>query len=125
MQRLLFDTTLFVDLLRGNNKAVECFIKNKDDISLSYITYGELLQGVNGREQLQKVEKLIGRCKVLWGKVSIEKKAILLLLEHNFKGIGLFDALIAATALEHNLTLVTHNLKHFKVVENLRVIQPY
>ncbi|MGH9651481.1 MAG: PIN domain-containing protein [Terriglobales bacterium] len=37
------------------------------------------------------------------------------------KPIGPYDALIAATALEHELTLVTHNTREFRRVEGLAV----
>ena len=36
-------------------------------------------------------------------------------------GLQLADALIAATALEHNLTLLTGNTRHFAVAETLKI----
>lgn len=38
--------------------------------------------------------------------------------------MSLGDALIAATCLEHNKTLVTRNTTDFTWIENLRVINP-
>jgi len=38
--------------------------------------------------------------------------------------IGDFDLLIAATALEHDLTLLTFNRRHFERVPGLRIYQP-
>jgi predicted nucleic acid-binding protein len=38
--------------------------------------------------------------------------------------MSLGDALIAATALEHHLTLATHNTDDFKWIEGLAVIDP-
>ncbi len=35
--------------------------------------------------------------------------------------IGDFDLLIAATALRHNLTLLTNNRKHFEVIAGLEI----
>ena len=35
------------------------------------------------------------------------------------KGLRFLDALIAATALEHKLSLITGNLKHFRFIEGL------
>jgi len=35
------------------------------------------------------------------------------------------DAIIAATAIEHNLTLLTHNLKDFGKIAGLQAIDPY
>jgi predicted nucleic acid-binding protein len=39
--------------------------------------------------------------------------------------IKLPDAIIAATALTHDFTLVTHNTKDFKNIQELEVIDPY
>jgi predicted nucleic acid-binding protein len=39
--------------------------------------------------------------------------------------IRLADALIAATALRHNLRLATRNLQHFTSIEGLQVEKPY
>lgn len=38
--------------------------------------------------------------------------------------VSLGDALIAATALDHKLTLITHNTKDFEWIENLVVYDP-
>ena len=38
--------------------------------------------------------------------------------------MALGDALIAATALVHNMTLVTHNTKDFDWIANLKVLDP-
>ncbi len=40
------------------------------------------------------------------------------------KKMSLDDALIAATALEHKLTLVTRNVKDFEWIEGLTVLNP-
>ena len=39
--------------------------------------------------------------------------------------ISAMDAIIAATALEHDLALVTQNVDDFKGVEGLRVVNPF
>jgi len=39
--------------------------------------------------------------------------------------IATLDAIIAATALEHNVILVTRNVDVFKSVKGLRVINPF
>lgn len=38
------------------------------------------------------------------------------------KTIGDFDLLIRATALRHDLTLLTNNRRHFELIEKLRLI---
>jgi tRNA(fMet)-specific endonuclease VapC len=37
------------------------------------------------------------------------------------KLVGDFDLLIAATALQHNLTLLSNNIRHFEQIEGLRL----
>ena len=39
--------------------------------------------------------------------------------------ISAMDAIIAATALEHGLTLVTQNVDDFKGVEGVRIVNPF
>ncbi|MDB9313858.1 hypothetical protein PN462_12165 [Spirulina sp. CS-785/01] len=43
-------------------------------------------------------------------------------LSHN---IGLIDTLIAACAVGNNATLCTFNVKHYQVIPNLHIEQPY
>jgi len=40
------------------------------------------------------------------------------------RSLGLGDAIIAATALEYQLPLITHNVRDFQWIENLQVIDP-
>ena len=40
------------------------------------------------------------------------------------QGLADFDLLIAATALRHDLTLLTFNLRHFERVPDLKLYQP-
>ena len=42
-------------------------------------------------------------------------------LEQQGQKLDEFDLLIAATALSHNLTLVTHNKKHFSRIPDLKM----
>ncbi len=41
------------------------------------------------------------------------------------KNLGILDALIASTAVGAGETLATFNVKHFKSVPGLTIIQPY
>ena len=45
------------------------------------------------------------------------------LLKKQNQMIDLADLFIAATALSHNLTLATLNLKHFHRIQNLRILK--
>ena len=41
------------------------------------------------------------------------------------RNIGAMDTMIAAVAVQHKLTLVTGNVKHFADIENLKIINPW
>ena len=41
------------------------------------------------------------------------------------RNIGEMDTMIAAVAVQHKLTLVTRNVKHFAGIKNLKIINPW
>ncbi|HPI10761.1 MAG TPA: type II toxin-antitoxin system VapC family toxin, partial [Catalimonadaceae bacterium] len=63
--------------------------------------------------------RLFDKLTILPLSEEIVKRTILLRKQ---KKIKLGDALIAATALVHNLQLVTRNIRDFKGIEDLEVI---
>ena len=124
MNSLLVDTTVFIAHLRQRKEASEFLIKQSSIIHLSYISWGELLQGVKSKKHYNEVDEIVSVYKVLWGTRKTEQLAIELLQNYTNSGIDLYDALIAATTMENNMTLVTYNLKHFKKVKGLKVRSP-
>ena len=121
MTNYLADTTILIDHLCGNHKA-KYFLKNEQP-SISTVTIAELIQGSRNKEDLASALKV---CKSL-PEAAIDKKisgkAIKLLENLRLsENLMFLDALIAATALENNLTLVTGNVKHFKKINGLKLI---
>jgi len=53
---------------------------------------------------------------------EVEKQTILI---RKSKKIKLPDAIISATAIVHNLTLVTHNSDDFKNISKLKILNPF
>lgn len=49
-------------------------------------------------------------------------KTIELRKKHKIK---LPDAIIAATAICNNLTIITHNIKDFSIIKNIKAVNPY
>jgi predicted nucleic acid-binding protein len=118
---MLFDTDVLVDLFRGS-AAARTALMGDPDPSLSAVSYLELLQGVRSkaeikvlREDLQALET-----RIIPLDPEISHRAILLMEAYRpAHGLQLADALIAATALERGLNLVTRNTKHFRPVNGL------
>jgi len=120
MSKYLADTTLLIEHLRGNNQA-RVFLKDHSP-AISTISIAELIQGSRDKNELMTALKL---CMSL-SEIAIDKKisnyAIELMKKFYLsKGLKFLDAIIATTALENKLTLITGNLKHFNFIEGLRI----
>lgn len=120
---MLVDTDVIIWHLRGFPKASQK-LDSLPQLTVSAVTWLELLQGFRNQAELLAVQKsLIKRsAQQLPLTPAITATAIHLMetlsLSH---GLRLADALIAATAVEHNLPLLTGNYKHFAVIEKLTV----
>lgn len=97
-------------------------------VAVSSLTVGELALGahlseVPAREQA-KVEAFLRPIQVLpFGREEAYRWASLdALLRRKGNRIETEDALIAATALVHGMTVVTSNSKHFERVKGLKVV---
>jgi predicted nucleic acid-binding protein len=121
---MLVDTDVIIWHLRGLAAAVQR-LDQIADLQISSITYMEVLQGLRNKDELQAVKKMLSRraAVLLPPTPTITHKAIELLegftLSH---GLQMGDALIAATAIEHQLSLLTCNIKHFKFIPDLNSI---
>ena len=69
------------------------------------------------------IEEFISLATVLALDKEVTKKTIELRRNQNKLKLG--DAIIAATAIVHQLTLVTNNIKDFKDIKGLPVIDPH
>lgn len=86
----------------------------------------ELLNGCHSRADHRRVERFLHPFPVLWpteADMNFALKNLTPLRLSN--GLGMIDALIAATALGRNLPLVTFNIRHFRAVPGLITVQPY
>lgn len=108
---LLLDTDVFVDHLRGHRRLAP----GHDRVSYSVVTRCELFAGSRDREG--RVRSLLAPFRELNVDRNVAELAGSLRRE---SAIRTPDALIAATALAHRLTLVTRNKRDFEPVRGLR-----
>ena len=120
MSHYLADTTLLIEHLRGNNKA-SVFLKTNSPV-ISTVSIAELIQGSRDKNELKAALKVcVSLSEIAIGK-KISNYAIDLMKKFYLsKGLKFLDAIIAATALENKLTLITGNLKHFNFIEGLKI----
>ncbi|PIU37378.1 VapC toxin family PIN domain ribonuclease [Candidatus Roizmanbacteria bacterium CG06_land_8_20_14_3_00_34_14] len=119
--KYLFDSNVIIDYLRGNERAVS-LIEKTELLTISVVTVGEVYQGVLNNKELQRIREVLKSFKVINIIESISKNAVKLVENYHLtSGLYFLDALIAATALENNLTLLTSNTKHFLKIKEIRV----
>jgi len=124
--KYLLDTTIAVDILRGVSSMVQASSQAKE-LFISEIALGELYYGAyrstNQAHNLQEVRKFAKTCTVLTTNDEIAECYGWLkdYLKRNGVIIPENDIWIAATALVHELPLVSHDA-HFSKVPDLEVL---
>lgn len=119
---MMFDTDMFIWVQRGNEKAAKVMEKTAERY-LSVQTYMELLQGADNKRQHQYIKDFITTFGFIMLPLTenIGHRASIYIEEYALdSGMRAGDALIAATAVENNLKLVSSNAKHFKKIKDLK-----
>jgi tRNA(fMet)-specific endonuclease VapC len=127
MKPSMLDTDILSEFLRGNPKVinkVDEYLKEYGFISLSIITYYEMLNGLlykDARKQISKFEEFVSLNNVIPLTVRMAKTAATIQADLRKKGteIGHTDTLIAGIAISSELQLVTNNTGHFKRIKGL------
>jgi predicted nucleic acid-binding protein len=118
---ILVDADVLVDYFRGYPQAVSLVKEQTDRIILSAITVGELYAGVRGQDEREMVDDFVLLHPVVPLTTEIAKDAGLLRRDYGRShGVGLMDAIVAATAQAENADLWTLNLKHFPMFPDLK-----
>ena len=124
MPGLLTDTDVLIDYLRGTTEAIAYVEKNPGGFFISAMSVGELYAGVREGKERDALEVFLREFEVIPVNFQIAWRGGIFCRDYRKShGVGLADALIAATAEVNQLTLVTMNQKHFPMLANLVV--PY
>lgn len=127
MKPSILDTDILSEFLRGNPKVVSNFdeyLKEYGFISISIITYYEILNGLlykDAKKQINKFNEFIKLNKVIPLTIRTAKIAARIQAELRKKGteIGHADTLIAGIAIAGKLQLITNNTEHFNRIKGL------
>lgn len=121
----LVDTSIIIDFTKGKEEAA-AFLENLELITISAVTVAEVYRGARDKEELCWLEKELQRLEIYPVTEAIFEMAVGLVKEYTLShGMHILDAMIAATAMESDITLATLNSKHFEMIEGLRVERPY
>jgi predicted nucleic acid-binding protein len=117
---ILLDTDVLVDFFRGHPKAVAFMNNHSDRIILSAIVVAELFAVSKGDAELSAIEEFVSIFRVVPVNVEIAKAGGLYRSKFGKShGVGLADAILAATAEAENAELKTLNTKHYPMVKSL------
>ncbi|PIP02973.1 MAG: VapC toxin family PIN domain ribonuclease [Zetaproteobacteria bacterium CG12_big_fil_rev_8_21_14_0_65_54_13] len=123
MSSVLIDTDVIIWHMRGHEKARK-IIYELEKPAVSIITQMELVQGLRSKQEQVALHRFIEQLSFAVLPVSevISQRALFLMEEWRLSHQMLMaDALIAATAIEYGLTLLSGNEKHYRFLTMLRL----
>ena len=116
----LIDSDVLIDISRGRPEAREYVSALTEGWAISQISALELIVGARDKRDLANIDVFLAAYVIVPLRDSTGTRAYeLLKLYAKSHGLHVFDSLVAATAIEEGLTLVTRNRKHFGVIEGL------
>jgi len=128
--KFMLDTNTCIDLIRQKNLKVLGHLKKQSvgDIGISSITLAELHYGVAKSQHVQKNSQALSEFVLPLEIALFDEKAaetygpVREALENAGHPIGSLDTLIGAHAVSLGATLVTNNLREFKRIKSLKVV---
>ena len=119
--KILLDTTVLIDLLRGRGEGVAMVqhaAQSRSELVTSAVNVAEVHAGLRPGEET-RADVLLSGLEVLPVTKTIATMAGTFIREWSGKGrtLTLPDMLVAATALEHTMILATTNVKDFPMPE--------
>lgn len=127
MTRVVFDTSILVDCLRGNRGAIrviEHVAKREIEGFISVLTEAELYSGRECDKDagISKVKNLTSLFTTVLLTSKIAQQAGFIRRKY---GADIADAIIAATASVHDAKVWTKNIRDFEIIKEIRTEEPY
>lgn len=129
MKSYLVDTSVIISYLQGKVSIVKLLNDIEGELTSSYICLAELYEGVSRVKNKSAIEKsVMDFFKSLSELYTVDEKVakqfgeIRAKLKIGGNVIEDIDIFIAATCLVYDLTLITHNMKHFSRINNLKIL---
>jgi tRNA(fMet)-specific endonuclease VapC len=127
----LLDTDWIVDCLNDRQDALQTVrTLSREGVRTSIITYAELYQGAyyarDPAAALRFLAEFLQGIPILLLSVAVAERFAVVrgaLSRQHRQQIGDMDLLIAATALDGDLTLVTRNIRDFSLVPRLKIYE--
>jgi tRNA(fMet)-specific endonuclease VapC len=126
VRKYLLDTNIISYYLKGIENLKEKITADIDSLSISIISYYEIISGLQSIDANKRINEFETFCKLI-DIINLDKASILASckiyasLKKSGKLIDDIDILIAGIALSNNLVMITDNTEHFDRIEGLKV----
>lgn len=125
MAQILVDTDILIDVANNDATAKARLINESQTsaLAVSTVTVMELIVGCRNKSELQTLNRFLAQFQVLTLTNQISDRATQLLQEYFLShGLLIADALIAATAIENQIPLLSKNQRDFRFIEELNLL---
>jgi len=130
MEPALLDTDTLSEIMQGVDPQVQDNARRSLTVfrhfTFSIMTRYEILRGLKARRATRQIARFEQRCQhsqvlPLTDDIIVQAAELYALLYQEGQLISDADILIAATALKHNLVMVTENVNHFRRIPGLSI----
>jgi predicted nucleic acid-binding protein len=120
-KKIVVDTDVTIDFLRGEKKAISHFKSISDLICFSSITIAEIYSGIKSQKEEKVIEKLFTIFPIIDVTNEIGRLAGKLVNQYRpSHNVEIPDAIIAATCRITHADLHTLNIKHYPMFAGLK-----
>ena len=130
MEPALLDTDTLSEIMKGVDPRIHDnarrYLTDFRHFTFSIMTRYEILRGLKARRATRLMARFEQRCQrsealPLTDDIIVQAAELYALLYQAGQLISDADILIAATALQHNLVMVTENVHHFRRIPGLAI----
>ncbi|MEH2456833.1 type II toxin-antitoxin system VapC family toxin [Nostoc sp.] len=120
---ILCDTNILIEFYKNNTAIIQELRQiGIHQLAISVITRAELYYGAINKNELNRIQQHLDLLQNIPIDQPISEKFIQLMAQYSLSHkLTIPDALIAATALTHNIILYTLNLKDFRFIQGLNI----
>jgi predicted nucleic acid-binding protein len=124
---IIIDTDVMIDLSHGIQDAENLIEKlTYDTIAISIITVMEIMRGCRNQKEILSATEFLNLFESIHVSESISQNCVELIARYSTNyGLSIPDAFIAATCIITDSELYTRNIRHFQMIDGLKVTKPY
>ena len=122
---ILCDTNILIEFYKNNTAIIQELRQiGSQNLTISIITRAELYYGALNKNELNRIQKHLDLLQNIPIDRPTSEQFIQLMAQYSLSHkLTIPDAMIAATALTHNISLYTLNLKDFRFIQGLKIYQ--